>query len=418
MYILYTHTYILIVKIDSISDIFQDANHDFSGETQNKSLVCHEFRIGSYWNLFFWGCYEDMPRGPSLQERFVAILESGTSEALSGFDSFSWVLWGSRCALTQTHTHTHHTPYIYIYTSAKTVSDNRAASQTTWVRQQEGASQTTGRRESDNRKARVRQQEGASQTTGRRESDNQVRVSQTTRNAWVRQPGRESDNQVASQTTRSRVRQPGRESDNQVESQTTRSRVRQPGRESDNQVESQTTRSRVRQPGRESDNQVARQTTRSRVRQPGRESDNQKSRFSSKRVVPCGLLVWAGAWSCCHFAACLTTRARPAETNKIEPNHHMMVPQKQHIHPLEFHAAQALHATVRHFQSRHAAILYYIYITHTRHAVLDICRAANSMQHRCWSGDLVWNTDWIESLFGSFLLSATNVTAASPNDIG
>ena len=144
---------------------------------------------------------------------------------------------------------------------AKTVSANRAASQTTRVSQQEGASQPTGRRESAN-------QGGASQTTRLRvrqpgqpgrASDNQV-ASQTT--------GREPANQVTSQPTRSRVRQPGRASDNQVASQTTRSRVRQPGRESANQVASQPTRSRVRQPGRESDNQVASQTTRSRVRQP------------------------------------------------------------------------------------------------------------------------------------------------------
>ena len=136
-------------------------------------------------------------------------------------------------------------------TRAKTVSANRAASQTTWVSQQEGASQPTGGRESANRKARVSQQEGASQPTGRCESANQGGGSQTTRTTRSRvgQP-------VASQPARSRVSQPGHKSANQVASQTTgresanRSQVSQPGRESTN----------INQPGRESDNQDARRT--------------------------------------------------------------------------------------------------------------------------------------------------------------
>ena len=57
------------------------------------------------------------------------------------------------------------TANLYIQIWAKTVSDNRAASQTTQTRESDNTSQTTPTRESDNRNARVRQQTRPSQTT-------------------------------------------------------------------------------------------------------------------------------------------------------------------------------------------------------------------------------------------------------------
>ena len=72
----YTHIHILIAKFDSISDFFQDADHDLSGQTHNNPP-----KIRKVWftEIYFRiGFAATIPTG---QERFVAILESGTSEA-------------------------------------------------------------------------------------------------------------------------------------------------------------------------------------------------------------------------------------------------------------------------------------------------------------------------------------------------
>ena len=60
----------------------------------------------------------------------------------------------------------------YPISRAKTVSDNRAASQTTQTRESDNTSQTTPTRESDNRNARVKQQTRPSRTTETCEYDN------------------------------------------------------------------------------------------------------------------------------------------------------------------------------------------------------------------------------------------------------
>lgn len=88
---IYTHIHILIAKFDSISDFFQDADHDLSGQTHNNPP-----KIRKVWftEIYFGISLKGLPKIrkvyfrigfaatiPTGQERFVAILESGTSEA-------------------------------------------------------------------------------------------------------------------------------------------------------------------------------------------------------------------------------------------------------------------------------------------------------------------------------------------------
>ena len=107
----------------------------------------------------------------------------------------------------------------------------------------------------------------------------------------------------------------------------------------------------------------------------------------------CGLLAKAGAWSCCHLAACLTTKG--ADRDKLNRA------QSSHDDPAETMSPTGISSSTGkstwHCMTLPLMTCSYtlLYITRTRHAVLDIGRAANSMQYCCWSGDLVWNTDWI-----------------------